>query len=174
MTLAAEPKAPPIVVNVVDVAEIDHCEGDHWGGTYKPLTPAFDALKGRLGANLTRVPPGRSVCPFHSHRRDDEIFYVLSGRGILRYGETLREIRPGDCISCPAGTGIAHQIANPFDEDLTYLAIGGNDPDEVAVYPDSGKVMVRALRQVGYLTVAPYMDGEPERPKILDLYEAQK
>jgi uncharacterized cupin superfamily protein len=167
-------ESPPLIVNVEDVAEIDHQEGDHWGGTYRPLTPALAALTGRLGVNLTRVPPQRSACPFHSHRREDEVFYVLAGRGIFRYGETLREIRPGDCISCPAGTGIAHQIANPFDEDLIYLAIGGNDPDEIGVYPDSGKVMVRALRTIGYLTPAPYMDGEPERPKILDLFEARK
>jgi uncharacterized cupin superfamily protein len=97
------------------------------------------------------------------------VFYVLSGRGVFRYGDELQEIGPGDCLSCPAGTGVAHQIANPFEEDLVFLAIGPNDPHEVCTYPDSGKVMVRALHQVGHLRQAPYMEGEPDMPKILDL-----
>jgi uncharacterized cupin superfamily protein len=99
------------------------------------------------------------------------VFYVLSGRGMFRYGETLREIRPGDCIACPAGTGIAHQFANPFAEDLVFLGIGPNDPDEVCIYPDSGKVMVRSLHRVGYLEDVDYLEGEPAPLRIFDLIE---
>jgi uncharacterized cupin superfamily protein len=160
---------PPHIVNVANVEDIPQFEGEHWGQYYKPLTPALDAEPGRLGANLTRVPPGRSGCPFHTHQREDEVFYVLSGRGVLRYGETIDEIGAGDCIACPAGTGIAHQLANPFDEDLVYLAIGRNDPDEVCTYPDSGKVLVRSLKTMGFLRSADYLDGEAERPRILDM-----
>jgi uncharacterized cupin superfamily protein len=160
----------PQVVNVADAAEIDHREGRHWGGTYKVLTPAM-GRPGRLGVNLTRVPPGRTVCPFHAHQREDEAFYVLSGRGVLRYGDALEEIGPGDCIACPARSGSAHQIANPFAEDLVYLAIGPNDPDEVCVYPDSGKIQVRSIRRLGYLREEGYMHGEPDRPRIFELIE---
>jgi len=103
---------------------------------------------------------------------DDEVFYVLRGRGVLRYGDSLTEIGPGDCVTCPAGAKVAHQIANPFDEDLEYLAIGGDDPNEVCGYPDSGKVMVRALKTVGRLERRDYMDGEPDRPKVFDLIAA--
>lgn len=157
-------------VNVADVPEEVFLSGDHWGHAFKPLTPALEAAgTGRLGLNQVRLPPGRAACPFHYHQREDEAFFVLSGRGVLRYGDTLREIRAGDCISCPAGTGVAHQIANPFDEDLVYLGIGINDPHEVCVYPDTDKVMVRSLKRVGYFEKTEYMAGEPDRPKILDL-----
>lgn len=161
--------APPVVVNVNDVKEIEQMEGKHWGSAWKPLTPALDAMPGRLGANLSRVPPGRTACPFHAHTREDEVFFVLSGRGVLRYGDTLQEIGAGDCISCLAGTGIAHQLANPFDEELIYFAVGLNDPHEVCTYPDSGKVMVRSLKTVGRLEKTPYMDGESELPHVFDL-----
>ncbi len=164
--------APPLVVNIDSVAEVEQLEGRHWGGGYKPLTPALDALRGRLGANVSRVPPGRSACPFHAHAREDEVFYVLSGRGVFRYGEQLHEIRAGDCISCPAGTGIAHQLANPYDEDLVYLGVGLNDPHEVCTYPDSGKVMVRSLKAVGRLSKTEYMDGEDGAPRILSMAAA--
>jgi uncharacterized cupin superfamily protein len=163
------PKRVAHVVNIADVDEVRHLKGKHWGGYYRPLTPALDRLGGRLGVSINRVPPGRSMCPFHSHRREDEVFYVLSGRGLLRYGSSVRRIGAGDCVSCPAGTGIAHQLANPFDEDFLYLGIGPNDPDEVCVYPDSGKVMVRALKTLGLLKKTDYYAGESAEPKILGM-----
>ena len=167
-------RKPPQVVNVDMVKEIEHMTGDHWGGAYKPLTPAMRPQGGRLGVNLTRVPPGRSVCPFHAHQHEDEVFYVLSGKGMFRYGDSLQEIGPGDCITCPAGTGIAHQLANPFDRDLTYLAIGPHNPDEICVYPDNGKVLVRSLKRIGYLETVDYLDGEPEKPHIFDLIKEKQ
>jgi len=159
----------PNVVNVADVAEIVESDGGYWESATKPLTPALEPRMGRLGVNLTRIPPGKSGCPFHTHAIEDEVFFVLSGRGVFRYGEDVREVKAGDCISCPAGTGLAHQLANPFAEDFVFLAIGINDPNEVATYPDSGKVLVRALRKVGVLNVTDYLEGEPEVPRIFGM-----
>jgi len=130
------------------------------------------AKGGRLGVSQLRLPPGRAAFPFHYHALEDEAFFVLPGRGVLRYGDDIRELRPGDCVSCPAGTKVAHQIANPFDEDLVYLAIGPNDPNEVCVYPDTGKVMVQSLQRVGFLSSTDYMEGEPGTPRIFDLVAA--
>ena len=158
-----------VVVNVDDVPETERMMGEHWGAAFKTLTGSMRERGGRLGVNHMRVPPGRSTCPFHTHQREDEAFFVLSGRGVLRYGDEIRELHSGDCISCPAGTGIAHQIANPFDEDLVYLAIGVNDPDEVCVYPDNGKVMVRSLQKIGWLENQDYLEGEPDAPHIFGL-----
>jgi uncharacterized cupin superfamily protein len=88
---------------------------------------------------------------------------------VLRYGEDVRTVRAGDCISCPAGMKTGHQLANPFDEDLTYLAIGPHEPHEVCVYPDSDKVMIRSLRHLGLLHPAGYLEAEPAVPKIFEL-----
>jgi hypothetical protein len=140
-----------IVVNLDEAPEIDYLKGDHWGSVFKILTPSMRERGGSLGVNWNRVPPGRS------------------GRGVLRYGDEIMELRAGDCVSCPAGTGIAHQIVNTFDEGLTYLAIGLHDPDEVGFYPDSGKVMVRSLQRVGWLENVEYLDGEPDPPRIFEL-----
>jgi uncharacterized cupin superfamily protein len=157
------------IVNIDKVAETPWSGGKYWGCADRPLTPALEPRMGRLGMVATRVAPGQSGCPFHAHQLEDEVFYVLSGRGVFRYGEELQEIGPGDAISCPAGTGVAHQIANPFDEDLVYLAIGMNDPNEVCIYPDSGKISVRSLKKVGVLAEMEYMAGEPEVPKVFEL-----
>ena len=168
----SEKKEASPVTHAMDVPEVIAGMGA-WGGSYRPLTPLLDAIGGRLGVNMSRLSRGQAGCPFHSHLREDEVFYVLSGRGVLRYGDSLYEIGPGDCIACPAGTGTAHQIANPYDEDLVYLAIGPNDPHEVCVYPDSGKVYMRGLKQIGILEKTEYMTGEPATPKIFDLLKKQ-
>lgn len=160
------------VVNVDEVEETGKTSGGHWGGFDKVLTPSMRSRGGSLGVSRSRVPPGHTMCPFHYHQREDEAFFVLSGRGVLRYGEQLSLLRAGDCVSCPAGTRVAHQLANPFDEDLIYLAIGVHDPHEVCVYPDSGKVMIRSLREIGFLKDATYLEGEPEKPRIFELAAA--
>ena len=158
------------IVNVDEVEWIVEAEQGTWGGDFNPLTPMRAKKPGALGMNVSRIRKGHAFCPFHYHLLEDEIFYVLSGRGVLRYGDELYELRAGDCISLPAGTKVAHQLANPYDEDLVYLGIGRNDPDEVCVYPDSGKVMVRGLGTVGVLTKTEYMHGESiERARIFDL-----
>lgn len=145
----------------------EHLNGDHRGGSYQVLS---DMGPGHLGMNLTRVPPGRTCVPFHRHLREDEIFYVLEGTGVLRFGDDLFPIEAGDTISCPAG-GAAHQILNTGAVDLVYLAIGPNDPHEVCEYPDTGKVMVRGLKTVGILTRTDYDHGEPEVPVIKGLVQ---
>lgn len=168
-----EKSVPPMIVNMLELPEMERGSGA-FGAAFQNLTPSMVPRGGKLGINRMRLSKGRTTCPFHYHLREDEAFFVLSGRGVLRYGDALRELRPGDCVSCPAGTGIAHQIANPFDEDLIYLAIGLNDPHEVCEYPDTGKVMVRSLKRVGVFTKTEYMEGEPERPRMLELLETRK
>jgi uncharacterized cupin superfamily protein len=157
------------VVNADELPDVDFRVGDCWGTIDKQLTPAMRPQGGTLGVNLCRLPHGRAGCPFHYHEREDEVFFVLSGRGVLRYGDSVRALRAGDCVSCPAGTKIAHQLANPFEEDLVYLAIGPHDPHEVAVYPDTGKVFIRSLELLGLVQKTPYFDAEPLPPKIFEL-----
>ena len=154
-------------VTNVDQAEWEDSGAEvPWKGSWKVLTPNMRQAGGKLGVVLNRLAPKSVGCPFHWHALEDEVFYILSGRGLLRYGETTRPIGPGDCISCPAGLQIAHQIGNDGDEDLVYLAMGPYEPDEVCGYPDSGKVMVRHTRTVGRLDPTDYMDGEHGPPKI--------
>jgi len=157
-----------LVCNARDADAREILIGDHWGGRWASLTPAMRPRGGSLGVNEITIPPGRAAVPFHAHAREDEAFYVLRGRGVFRYGdEPLRELGPGDCVSCPADTAIAHQLANPFDEEFVYLAIGLHDPHEVCTYPDNGKVLVRSVG-IGRLQEAPYMDGEPDTPVVLE------
>jgi uncharacterized cupin superfamily protein len=165
--------APPMIVNMNDLPERDATAGPY-GAAYMSLTPSMVPRGGKLGINRMRLRQGQTTCPFHYHLREDEAFFVLEGRGVLRYGEMLQDLRAGDCVSCPAGTGTAHQIANPYPEDLIYLAIGPFDPHEVCVYPDSDKVLVRGVKMRGKLAAKEYFDDEPTPPKIFELFAQRK
>lgn len=92
----------PMIVNVEELAETERAVGQ-FGAAYQSLTPSMRPRGGSLGVNHMRLRKGQTTCPFHYHLREDEAFFVLSGRGVLRYGDELRPIRAGYCISCPAG-----------------------------------------------------------------------
>jgi uncharacterized cupin superfamily protein len=97
----------------------------------------------KLGYNITAVPPGKRAFPFHSHRNNEEMFFVLEGSGEVRIGDEVHPIRPGDVIACPPGDGAtAHQIVNTGPEELKYLAVSTRLSPEVVDYPDSGKFAV--------------------------------
>jgi uncharacterized cupin superfamily protein len=99
----------------------------------------------KLGYNLTAVPPGKCAFPFHSHRVNEEMFFVIEGDGEVRIGEAVHPIRAGDVIACPAGgKETAHQIVNTGAKELKYLAVSTMLSPEIAEYPDSGKFGVLA------------------------------
>lgn len=131
-----------------------------------PAAERFDARMGfigprvgaqKLGYNITAVPPGKRAFPFHNHRANEEMFFVLQGTGEVRIGENTYPIRPGDVIACPpGGKETAHQIINTGSEELRYLAVGTKLSPELVDYPDSGKFGVLA-------ELPPGPDGKPQR-----------
>jgi uncharacterized cupin superfamily protein len=94
----------------------------------------------KLGFNVTRVPPGRAAWPYHSHHANEEMFFVLEGRGSIRIANRKHRIREGDFISLPPGPGSAHQIVNDSKAPLRYLAVSTMEAPEIAEYPESGKL----------------------------------
>jgi uncharacterized cupin superfamily protein len=117
-----------------------------------------------LGINVTRVAPGKTAYPFHSHRCNDELFYILAGHGELRLGQIRHAVKPGDVIGCPkGGPETAHQLVNTGSEPLHYLSIDSNLDPEICEYPDSKKVGVW-VDKFEYLTRSDspvdYWDGE--------------
>lgn len=118
-----------------------------------------------LGYSYDVLPPGKAGCPFHSHRAEEEMFFILRGTGLLRYGAETRPIRAGDFICCPTGgPGTAHQIINDSGEELAYISVSTMMPAEVCEYPDSGKIGAFGGGEVRQLTrpsqALDYWDGE--------------
>lgn len=96
-----------------------------------------------LGYSVCVVPPGKRAYPLHCHHINEEMFLVLEGSGMVRFGEHEYPIRKGDLIAAPpGGRDTAHQIVNTSQEELRYLCVSTMIPQDVIEYPDSDKVLV--------------------------------
>ncbi len=76
------------------------------------------------------------------HYGNEEMVFVLSGEGTLRFGNKVFPITAGDFIACPRGPEHSHQIINTSDQDITYLCVSAMEKPEVFIYPDSEKFSV--------------------------------
>jgi uncharacterized cupin superfamily protein len=127
----------------------------------------------KLGYNVTVLAPGKRAFPFHNHRVNEEMFFVLDGEGEVRIGPERHPIRAGDVVACPpGGAEVAHQIINTSSAELRYLAVSTKQTPEIAEYPDSGKF--------GVMAELSGADGKPEtfrflgRPSIgLDYFDGE-
>ena len=87
------------------------------------------------------IPPGKSNYPFHYHMKEEEVFYIISGRGRLETVSGEREVGAGDIIVCPTTKNAAHKLTNASDtEKLVYIDFDTAHYPEVVYYPHSGKV----------------------------------
>lgn len=117
---------------------------ERFGATVTPLGRHV-GLKG-LGAMHVEVAPGKRAFPFHNHLGNDEMFVILEGEGVYRFGEADYPVKAGDICGAPrGGPGNAHQLINTGARPLRYIGISTmNDPD-VVEYPDSGKFSAMAI-----------------------------
>ena len=91
----------------------------------------------QFGANLITLAPGACSSQRHHHSHEDEIVFIVSGEPTLYEGGAGIPLAPGDVTVHPMGDGIAHHMKNETDKDVTYLVIGGRNPqNDSVVYPD--------------------------------------
>ena len=86
---------------------------------------------------LCRIPPGTTMCPYHSHSTQFEFYVVVAGRGRIRHEGGETEVGPGDAFFFRPGE--AHQLICPGPEDFTLWIIADDPPGDSAHYPDSNK-----------------------------------
>jgi uncharacterized cupin superfamily protein len=134
------------IVNLVNAPLRSDSSGERFAYTMSELAGPLGAKS--IGANVTRVPPGKAAFPFHHHHANEEHFFILSGAGVLRLGSETFDVSQHDYIvNLPGGAGHAHQLINTGTEDLVYLAISTLVVPEVVGYPDSGKTGVRTANR---------------------------
>ena len=112
-----------------------------------PLNPASDVylrslarIAGlqRVALTIARVPPGRESFIYHSHERDEEFLYILSGRGRAEIDGKFIEVGPGDFMGFTAPS-VAHHLTNPYEADLVYLMGGEHSGFDIGNFPRVGK-----------------------------------
>ncbi len=105
-----------------------------------------------IGVNRVRIDPGRLSTPPHSHAASEEIFFVLSGSGLLWQDEQVCEVGEGDTIVHLANREEHTIRAGP--DGLEYVVFGTRHPVEYGWLPRS-----RAMR-FGYL----WIEGRYDNP----------
>ncbi len=109
---------------------------------YKPIfgigDPNIDDVKGivRFG-ELTVEPAGKSKMA--SYKDTEGIFFILSGSGILHYGQENVPIRQNDFAYLPVG--LEHGISNLSKTPLRLLVMGFKIPAGIEVQPTPERMM---------------------------------
>ena len=65
-----------------------------------------------------RLEPGQQTMP-HYHIQTEEIYYILSGKGLMQVGPDTQQVGPGDAIAIPPGE--IHTIINNGQEQLKFI-----------------------------------------------------
>jgi uncharacterized cupin superfamily protein len=93
----------------------------------------------QVGVRRIELPAGGWSTPAHEHGREEEIFYVLAGRGYSWQRGRAAAIAAGDCIVYHAHRG-AHSLHAL--EPLDVLAFGPRLRDETVSFPRLGLSLV--------------------------------
>jgi uncharacterized cupin superfamily protein len=155
---------PPAICRPVSAESVpweEWNEGTRFGSRFRHLTTAAAGPAYHVGVQIEELPPGRQTSPAHYHMLEEEHAFVLEGACTLRLGDERHELRAGDYVCFPAGQKVGHCLVNEGSAICRLLVIGERSPDEVCVYTDSGKVLVRNLGEIyDKRAVRAYWDGE--------------
>jgi uncharacterized cupin superfamily protein len=153
----SEPK--PLLIRSTEVKEKERQFSHPWNASSSVSTAFLGRAVGlrRTGVNLTRVPPGKESFLPHSHEREEEWIYILSGRGVAEIAGAEYEVGPGDFMAFPTPS-VVHHLRNPFSEELVYLMGGENLDFEIEDFPSVGKRMIRQGSKVDIYNIT---DAKP-------------
>jgi mannose-6-phosphate isomerase-like protein (cupin superfamily) len=121
---------------------------------YKPLFGEGDP-EARILQSVSRFGEieiaAHGNCQAESYAREEEIYFVLSGRGVLHYGDEPHGMRRSDFTYLPPG--VKHSISNESGEPLQVLAMSFKIPDKIAIDTPSPRPKIVNLDDVQEETV---------------------
>jgi uncharacterized cupin superfamily protein len=155
-------------VNIRDISEHEWSSPKgKFGGAAKCLSEALGRKplstdskeRHPFDVEITRIPPGKSPYPYHSHSAQWEFYYVISGSGTARHKDGTTRIETGDSFIFQPEE--PHAFSNDGPEDLLLFVVADNPLGESSYYPDSKKWIVRSPeRRLMRGESLDYYDGE--------------
>ena len=121
---------------------------------YKPLFGEGDS-EARILQSVSRfgeieiAPHGN--CQPVAYDREEEIYFVVKGSGVLHYGDEPRAMRQSDFTYLPPG--VKHSIANDSGEPLQVLLMSFKIPAKIAIIPPNRHAKIVNLDDVKEETV---------------------
>ena len=92
------------------------------GSGIRPLIDRTTSAITQCSLAEETLPPGCAVTPHH-HREIEEIYYVVSGRGLMTVGDEIREVIAGDAIYVPRNH--RHSLSNTGSEPIRLILVCG-------------------------------------------------
>lgn len=161
--MPTELDASPRPLSTEDVPWTEWSEVPRFGLRWRHLTRAAVGDGYHVGVAIEELPPGKQSAPAHWHLLEEEHVYVLEGSLTVRIGARSFPMRAGDYVCFPAGQQAGHCLVNETGAPCRYVIVGEREPNDVVVYPDSGKALVRGLGRRAIFDLAArrgYWDGE--------------
>ena len=140
---------PPSLLRAADIAAKMGTHSHPWNPKSEMTGVQLSRQVGleRAGVSLARIAPGKESFVYHSHAREEEWLYILSGTATAEIDGAEYEVGPGDFMGF-AAPSVAHHLRNTGSEDLVYLMGGERRDFEIADFPRLGKRMVRMGEKV--------------------------
>lgn len=92
------------------------------GSQIRPLIDRTNSGVTRCSLAEEVLPPGRAVTPHH-HLEIEEIYYILSGQGVMTVGDERHTVGEGDAVFVPRGQ--RHSLENAGSEPVRLLLVCG-------------------------------------------------
>ena len=92
------------------------------GSEIRPLIDRTTAPITQCSLAEEALPPGKTVTP-HTHEVLEEIYYILSGSGVMTVGAESQAVSAGDAIYIPKNN--VHTLMNTGNEDMKILLVCG-------------------------------------------------
>lgn len=118
--------------------------------------------------SIYEVPPLKASYPYHYHVANTEVFYIISGCGVLETWNGKRDIKEGDFIVCSPTDKGAHKIFNSSEtEILRYIDFDTANSPDIVHYPDTNKTGIIIHNQSATFfydnSQVDYYDGETKQ-----------
>src|ERR1051325_10744545 len=96
-------KKAAVVLSTGDLVEKQENFSHPWNPNSLIYWTRMSRLAGlqRAAVNLITVPPQKESFTYHSHHREEEWLFVLSGRGVIEIGDKVVEVTAGDFVGFP-------------------------------------------------------------------------
>lgn len=138
----------PPVLNLwnLDTPLMESLTMEHHDGNTTFLMPALGSSKAFM--RTYEIKEGACYSRLHSHSSVEEHYYVLDGKGTMRYGGHTVEVKAGDLVSKPVGPDNQSQFIADRGKKMKILDIevwpdNGNDAKDAVLYPDHKELFLR-------------------------------
>ncbi len=129
-------------LKTVNCADAVWNEMDQNGNRFKikPVVGLGESAK--CAVHFVEVGPGNSSFGYHWHEANEEVFYIISGEGVVRTNGSEVRVSAGDAITFPSGREGAHCIRNASaSENLVYIDFDAVGACDIAHLPDAKKII---------------------------------